>query len=213
MASSAKNRTTIALYSRADDLHSHRVRFLLAEKGITVDLIDLDEDEAARSDLPELNPYNETPTLVDRDMVLYGPSVISDYLDERYPHPPLMPVDPVSRARLRLVLYRVKRDWLQQADIIVNGTPKKATAARKHLRESLTAADDLFAVSDYLLHDEMTLLDCSVVPLLWRLGHLKVKITSKVKSLEAYADRMFERPSFQASLSEAERGMNPDAVK
>lgn len=212
MASSAKNRTTIALYSVADDLHSHQVRFVLAEKGITVDLIDLDEDDDARGDLAELNPYNEAPTLVDRDMVLYGSSVICDYLDERYPHPPLMPVDPVSRARLRLVLYRVKRDWHDLADTISHGTPKKATAARKQLRESLTAADELFSVSDFLLHEELTLLDCSVVPLLWRIDHLKVKLTSKVQHLQAYAERMFQRPSFQASLSEAEKAMNPDAV-
>lgn len=197
----------MALYTSSNSLDCHRVRFVLAEKGINVEIIDLDEDASARDDLAELNPYNEAPTLVDRDLVLYSAGVICEYLDERYPHPPLMPVDPVSRARLRLVRYRIMRDWHTQARIIETGTPKKVEAARKHLRESLTASNELFTLAPFMMNEELSLVDCTLAPLLWRLPVYGVSLNKQAKDIQAYAERMFDRESFQNSLTEAERDM------
>src|SRR5690554_438606 len=130
VTAAVKGRSTMALYSHDRSIQCHRVRFVLAEKGINVDIIDVTNDESAQADLAELNPYNETPTLVDRDLLLHDATVINDYLDERYPHPPLMPVDPVSRARLRLVHHRVLRDWYPLSIEIETGSARKADKAK-----------------------------------------------------------------------------------
>jgi stringent starvation protein A len=199
----------MALYSSENCLDCHRVRFVLAEKGINVEIIHVEQDRAATADLAELNPYGETPTLVDRDMVLYGTWVVAEYLDERYPHPPLMPVDPVSRSRLRLAMYRMNRDWIQAGQIIeTSGGEKKVAAARKQLRDSLIAADDLFGLTPFILNDELSLADCALVPLLWRLPAYDIELTARqAPHLNKYMDRMFRRDSFQRSLTEVERLM------
>lgn len=197
----------MALYSSETSLDCHRVRFVLAEKGINVEIVNISEDESAAADLAELNPYNEAPTLVDRDLVLYDASVINDYLDERYPHPPLMPVDPVSRAQLRLVHYRVLKDWYSLARVIDSTSGKKAEQAAKQLKEGIIAANELFRMSQYILSDELTLVDCTLGPLLWRLTHYGVKLGKPGASVEAYAHRIFSRFSFKASLTQAERDL------
>jgi RNA polymerase-associated protein len=197
----------MALYSSETSLDCHRVRFVLAEKGINVEIVNVSEDESAAADLAELNPYNEAPTLVDRDLVLYDAGVINDYLDERYPHPPLMPVDPVSRAQLRLVHYRILRDWYSLARIIDTSSGKKAEQAAKQLKEGIIAANELFRMSAYILSDELTLVDCTLGPLLWRLTHYGVKLGKPGASVEAYAHRIFSRFSFKASLTQAERDL------
>jgi RNA polymerase-associated protein len=202
----------MALYSSPTCLDSHRVRFVLAEKGIKVDIVDIAEDESAAADLAELNPYNESPTLVDRDLVLYDATVINDYLDERYPHPPLMPVDPVSRAQLRLVHYRVLRDWYSLAAQIEKATGKKAETLGKQMRESIIASNDLFKMSTFLLSDELTLVDCTLGPLLWRLPHYGIKLGKPGVTIENYAQRIFSRSSFKASLTQAERDLILDAA-
>lgn len=207
MAVSVRGRSTMALYSSETSLDCHRVRFVLAEKGINVEIVNVSEDESAAADLAELNPYNEAPTLVDRDLVLYDASVINDYLDERYPHPPLMPVDPVSRAQLRLVHYRVLKDWYSLARIIDSTSGKKAEQAAKQLKEGIIAANELFRMSQYILSDELTLVDCTLGPLLWRLTHYGVKLGKPGASVEAYAHRIFSRFSFKASLTQAERDL------
>ena len=202
----------MALYSSETSLDCHRVRFVLAEKGINVDIVNVSTDESAAADLAELNPYNETPTLVDRDLVLYDAGVINDYLDERYPHPPLMPVDPVSRAQLRLVHHRVQKDWYSLAAAIENASTKAAAdKAAKQLKEGIIAANELFKMSDYVLSDELSLVDCTLGPLLWRLPHYGVKLGKPGASVEAYADRIFSRASFKSSLTQAERDMLLDA--
>lgn len=197
----------MALYSSDTCIECHRVRFVLAEKGINVDIVNVNEDESAAEDLAELNPYNETPTLVDRDLVLYDATVINDYLDERYPHPPLMPVDPVSRAQLRLVHFRVLRDWFSLAHEIEAATGKKADKPKKQLRESIIAGNDLFKVDDFVLSAELTLVDCTLAPLMWRLPFYGIKLGKPGASVEAYAQRLFSRNSFKASLTRAERDM------
>lgn len=198
------------LYTLSDCMHCHRVRFVLAEKGINVRIIETDNNSKANDDLAELTPYGDTPTLVDRDIVLYGTWVICEYLDERYPHPPLMPVDPISRARLRLAHYRIQRDWFSLAnDIVVANNTKNperpVPRLIRELRESITAADDLFSVSKFMLNDELSLVDCSLVPFFWRLPSLGVNISRNATNVKAYTERLFERPSFRASLTNAEK--------
>jgi RNA polymerase-associated protein len=197
----------MALYSCSSCLDCHRVRFVLAEKGINVDIVNVSVDESAAADLAELNPYNLAPTLVDRDLVLYDAGVINDYLDERYPHPPLMPVDPVSRAQLRLLHYRVLRDWYSLARELETLTGKRGERPRKQLKESIIAANDLFKLSKFVLSDELNLVDCSLGPLMWRLSHYGVKLGKPGTSVEAYAQRIFSRASFKTSLTQAERDL------
>ncbi|NND44489.1 MAG: stringent starvation protein A [Xanthomonadales bacterium] len=205
MSVQARGRSTMALYSSSESIECHRVRFVLAEKGINVEIVDIDADPSAAEDLAELNPYNETPTLVDRDLLLYDAGVINDYLDERYPHPPLMPVDPVSRARLRLVHYRILRDWYPLAREIVSATPKKAEKPRKQLKESILAANELFKMGDFLLGDELSLVDCTLGPLFWRLPIYGIDLGKPGTAIQAYIQRLISRNSFKASLTMAER--------
>ena len=202
----------MALYSSSTHMDCHRVRFVLAEKGINVDIVNVSNDESAAADMAELNPYNETPTLVDRDLVLYDASVINDYLDERYPHPPLMPVDPVSRAQLRLVHYRVVRDWHSKALELESATGKAADQLRKQLKEGIIAANELFKMQDFVLSDELTLVDCTLGPLLWRLTAYGVKLGKPGAAVENYAQRIFSRASFKTSLTQAERDMLLDSA-
>jgi RNA polymerase-associated protein len=197
----------MALYSSDTGVDSHRVRFVLAEKGINVDIVNVSEDESAAEDLAELNPYNEAPTLVDRDLVLYDAGVINDYLDERYPHPPLMPVDPVSRAQLRLVHHRVLRDWFALAQKIEAASGKRGDKSRKQLKEALIGSNDLFKMSDFMLSPELTLVDCTLGPLMWRLPCYGIKLGKPGAAIEAYAQRIFSRSSFKASLTQAERDL------
>ncbi|GAB4170027.1 MAG: glutathione S-transferase N-terminal domain-containing protein [Wenzhouxiangellaceae bacterium] len=204
----------MAMYSSENCLDSHRVRIVLAEKGLNVEIINLEMDRSAIGELAELTPYGEPPVLVDRDLVVYGTWVVTEYLDERYPHPPLMPIDPVSRARLRLAMYRIHRDWIANARIIETSSgPKKVEAARRQLRESLIESDPLFGVSPFLLNDELSLVDCALLPLLWRLPSLGVKLERRhAPNLHRYMDRMFARDAFQRSLTEAERACREEHV-
>jgi RNA polymerase-associated protein len=207
VTAAVKGRSTMALYSNDRSIECHRVRFVLAEKGINVEIIDVTHDESAQADLAELNPYNETPTLVDRDLLLHDATVINDYLDERYPHPPLMPVDPVSRARLRLVHYRVLRDWYPQVTEIENGTPRKSEKAKARLKESIVAANDLFKEGNFLMGDELSLVDCTLAPLFWRLPVYGINLGKSGTAVQGYIQRLISRKSFKASLTRAEREM------
>jgi RNA polymerase-associated protein len=197
----------MALYSSDSSIECHRVRFVLAEKGINVEIIDVTSDESAAADLAELNPYNETPTLVDRDLLLHDAGVINDYLDERYPHPPLMPVDPVSRARLRLVHHRVLRDWYPLVDAIEGAVGRKADKPKQQLKEGIVAANDLFKHSDFLFGEELSLVDCTLGPLFWRLPAYGIDLGKAGASVQAYIQRLISRPSFKLSLTRAEREM------
>jgi RNA polymerase-associated protein len=178
---------------------------VLAEKSITVEIVDMDPMDLA-GDIMDLNPYGTLPTLVDRDLVLFESRIIMEYLDERFPHPPLLPVDPVSRATSRLFMHRVDQDWYSLMDQIFKGG-KPATKARKELREALTASAPIFAAKPFFMSTEFTLVDCSIAPLLWRLPILGVELPAQAKAVEEYAKRMFERPSFQEGMTEFERDM------
>jgi len=205
MAVVANKRSVMTLYSDPMSPYSHRVRMVLAEKNITVEVMDVDPLEIP-DDLMDLNPYGTLPTLVDRDLRLYESRIIMEYLDERFPHPPLLPVDPVSRATSRLYLYRVDKDWYSLADTILTGK-KEATKARKELRESLIATAPVFESKPFFMSDELSLVDCSIAPLLWRLPVLGIELPNQAKAVRVYAERLFQRESFQTSLSEKEREM------
>ena len=206
MALIASRRSVMTLFSSPTDPFSHRARIVLAEKGITYEIADVEPDNLPE-DLVDLNPYQSVPTLVDRELVLYDANVIMEYLDERFPHPPLMPVDPVSRAKSRLALHRIDRDWYGQLPEIESGDEKRASKARKILRDSLISSADVFGFKPFFLSDELTLVDCAVIPLLWRLPAYGIELPAQAKPVLAYADRMFKRESFRTSLSEAERDM------
>ncbi|BBB25488.1 stringent starvation protein SspA [Amphritea japonica] len=201
-------RSSMTFYSDGNDHYSHRVRIVLAEKGVAVEINDCDPNNLPE-DLASLNPYNSLPTLLDRELVLYEPNVMMEYLDERFPHPPLLPVYPVARAESRLYMYRIQRDWCDLADVILTSEDAdEAEEARKALRDSLVAVSPIFGEKDFFMSEEFTLVDCCIAPLLWRLEILGVELPeAQSKELIKYMDRLFERESFQLSLSEEEREM------
>ncbi len=206
MAVIANRRTIMTLFSGGTDIDSHRVRIVLAEKGINVDITEVTSDNLPE-DLIDLNPYSSVPTLVDRELVLFESAVIVEYLDERFPHPPLMAVDPVSRAQSRLMFYRIRNDWDEAVERLSAENDKSAAKKRNELRDSLTAIAPLFNRQPFFLSEEYSLVDCAIAPLLWRLPFIGVSLPPQAKPLLDYADKLFARESFQRSLTEAERDM------
>ena len=198
----------LACYSDPADHYSHRVRIVLAEKGVSAEIISV---EAGRQPpkLIEVNPYASLPTLVDRDLALWESTVVMEYLDERYPHPPLLPVYPVARANSRLLIHRIQRDWCALVDLILDSKTKEPARvqARKELRESLTGVSALFSDKPFFLSTELSLVDCCLLPILWRLPILGIELPRPAKPLLDYMERQFARETFQASLSEVERDM------
>ena len=198
----------LACSSDPADHYSHRVRIVLAEKGVSAEIISV---EAGRQPpkLIEVNPYGSLPTLVDRDLALWESTVVMEYLDERYPHPPLLPVYPVARANSRLLIHRIQRDWCVLVDLILDSKTKEPARvqARKELRESLTGVSALFADKPFFLSDEQSLVDCCLLPILWRLPVLGIELPRPAKPLLDYMERQFAREAFQASLSGVERDM------
>lgn len=207
MAVVANRKSVMTIFTGANDLYSHRVRIVLAEKGINFEAVDVDPANPPE-DLMELNPYGMVPTMVDRELVLYDAQVIMEYLDERFPHPPLMPVDPVSRAQSRMTLRRIHQDWDSLA-IKLQTTSDKAKVA-KELCDSLTVVAPIFEQKAYFMSDEFSLLDCAVAPLLWRLPEYGIVLPPAAKALSQYADRLFEKESFQSSLTGKEREIRED---
>lgn len=202
-------RSSMTFFSDPRDHYSHRVRMVLAEKGVTVDIVEVDPNNKPE-DLAEVNPYNNVPTLLDRDLVLYESTVIMEYLDERFPHPPLLPVYPVARAQSRLLIHRIEKDWSNRVDVLMTGKGRETvlTRARKELRESLSAVAPIFGEKPFFMSDEFTLVDCCVLPILWRLKVLDIKLPEKsTKAMQKYMTGMFERPTFRESLTEAELEM------
>ena len=203
-------RSSMTFYSDGTSHYSHRVRIVLAEKGVAVETIDVDSDNKPE-DLAALNPYNTLPTLVDRELVLYEAEIMMEYLDERFPHPPLFPVYPVARAQSRLWIFRIQKDWCSLVDSIMvgSGTSSQVEKTRKNLRESLISIAPIFGEKPFFMSDEFTIVDCCVTPILWRLPVMGIELpkTKTTKPLLDYRDRLFERESVMASLSEQEKEM------
>lgn len=205
-------RSSMTFFSDGNDHYSHRVRIVLAEKGVTVDIINVDGNERPE-ELADLNPYNSLPTLLDRDLVLYESKIMMEYLDERFPHPPLLPVYPVARGQCRLWIYRIERDWCTLVDQIEHnrGGEKAIEAARKELRDGLMGVAPIFGDKPFFMSEEFTLVDCCLGPILWRLPKLGIQLpqTKQTKPLFDYMDRIFQMKSFVESLSELEIEMRP----
>ena len=199
----ANRRSVMSLYSDPTDAASHAVRFVLAEKAINVEIHHVTTDNKPE-DLNDLNPYSAILTLVDRELVLYEPQIIMEYLDERFPHPPLMPVDPVSRANNRLYRYRLQRDFYALVDDLEHGNKVASNAAKKCLRDHLSTLAPIFAQKSYFMSDDYSLVDCYLAPILWRLPAYGVRLPANAKALQNFADRIFEREAFTQSLTEAE---------
>jgi RNA polymerase-associated protein len=206
MAAIANRRSVMTLFSGPTDPFSHRTRLVLAEKGITFDVLDVEPGNPPE-DLMDLNPSGAVPTLVDRSLVLDDSRVIMEYLDERFPHPPLMPVDPVARAEFRLTICHLDRDWYGLVPDLESGDDARAAEARKILRESVALSAKLFSENPFFRSDEFSLVDCSIVPILWRLPHFGIELPPQAKPVLDYAQRIFDRESFRMSLSEREREM------
>jgi RNA polymerase-associated protein len=205
MAITTNKRSVMTLYSGALDVYSHRVRIVLAEKGVSYDVMNIENNRAKSEDLFELNPYGTIPTLVDRELALYESTIIMEYLDERFPHPPLMPVYPVARAKARLVIHRFDREWGPLIRSIESGKANEMIEAVKELTSYLIQLLPLFTSSAYFLGDEFTLVDCCIAPILWRLPSWGVMLSpDDAKAVNKYTEKVFRRDSFQASLSEAE---------
>jgi len=200
-------RSVMTLFSTPTDPWSHRARLVLAEKGIAIELVNCDPQKLPE-DLLDLNPYHSVPTLVDRDLVLYDSRVIMDYLDERFPHPPLMPIDPVTRAQFRVALYRVERDWYGLAqDIELDRESKSAAHSRKILCEAICASAEVFKAKPFFLSDEFSLVDASIAPILWRLPHYGIELPHQAQPIVKYMNSIFARATFRSCLSVAEREM------
>ena len=202
-AAAVSKRSAMTLFSDSTSHYSHRVRIVLAEKGVSVDLVE-GVDGVPVPELGDLNPYNTMPTLIDRDLILYESKVMMEYLDERFPHPRLLPVYPVARAESRLFMYRVERDWCSLVDTILHSSDAGAVAvARRDLGDSMAALSPIFAEKPYFMSEEFTLVDCCIAPILWRLPALGVDLraTKQTKPLFNYMDSLFGREAFQESLS------------
>ena len=202
-------RSSMTLFSDPTCQYSHRVRIVLAEKGVTVDIEDI-EANAVTEEILEANPYGTLPTLVDRDLALYESKVVMEYLDERFPHPPLMPVDPVSRSKSRLALFHIEKDWCAPVEKILHGTVVQQEKARKVLTDSMVSSLEIFEAKPYFLSDDFSLVDCTLAPLMWRLPLLGIEIPKQSKAIHEYCERVFSRESFISSLTEEELEMRPE---
>lgn len=209
-------KSVMILYSSPICVMSHCARFVLQEKGIAADVEFYDPEKPPKellADNPRClasteNPRGISPTLVERDLVLYDSRIIMEYLDERFPHPPLHQMDPVSRANARMLIKRIDQDWYQLLDDVLYTGEKKSAKARKTLRESLLNATPIFATRPYFMSDEFSLIDCVMAPLLWRMPSIGVDLKEAPDDvINKYAQRMFNRPAFRRSLSEAEKDM------
>ena len=198
---------TMTLYSDPNCAQSHRVRIVLGEKDLTFKVQDIQNNEQ-NEDLISLNPNHSTPTFVDRNLVLYESRVIMEYLDERFPHPPLMPVDPVVRAKTRMVLHYIERDLYGLLNDIGSSGEKKSSQAKAQFKNNLMSAMDFFQSKKYFLGEDFSLIDCSMAPLLWRLPFYNITLPKNAKPLISYSEKIFDRKSFQENLSDFEQEIN-----
>ena len=205
----ATKRSSMTLFSDPRDHYSHRVRMVLCEKGVSVDIVDVDPDDRP-DELSQINPYNTLPTLLDRDLVLYQSNVIMEYLDERFPHPPLLPVYPVARAQSKLLMHRIEKDWSSAVDLLMSGSGKDGLVdkTRNELRESIAGIAPIFDDRKFFMNEEFSLVDCCVAPILWRLPAIDISLPEKqTKSMQRYMYDMVSREPFIDSLTESELEM------
>ena len=196
----------MTLYSGTTDPFSQRCRIVLHEKGMDFQIIDVDLDHKPE-DLAVMNPYNQVPVLVERDLVLHESNIINEYIDERFPHPQLMPADPLMRARARLFLHRFEKELFSHIDTLEGNNQKQLDKARGLVRDSLLQIAPVFTKHKYMLGDDFSMLDVAITPLLWRLDYYGIQLPKPAAPLMKYAERLFSRPAFIEALTSAERGM------
>jgi stringent starvation protein A len=206
MSTSSSKKPMMTLYSGTTCPFSHRCRIVLFEKGMDFQVIDVDVANKPE-DLAVMNPYNEVPVLVERDLILYQANIINEYIDERFPHPQLMPADPVMRGRARLFLYRFEQELFSHINDIEEGNAKATEKARAQIRDSLTQIAPVFVKQKYMLGDEYSMLDVAIAPLLWRLEHYGIQLPKQAAPLLKYAERIFSRQGFIDALTPAEKAM------
>ncbi|HIM07234.1 MAG TPA: stringent starvation protein A [Gammaproteobacteria bacterium] len=206
MINAINRKSIMTLFSDPICHYSHRARFVLCEKNASAEVEYVDGKEFPE-DLQELNPYGTVPILVDRDLALFDSRIIMEYLDERFPHPPLYPIDPVSRARSRLLIHRIDKDWYTLLDDVINAGEKKAAKAKKMLRENLIAAIPLFAAKKHFLSDDFTLVDAVLAPLLWRLPFYGIELPKEAQVITDYIELVTSRETFKESMSKEEQDM------
>jgi RNA polymerase-associated protein len=196
----------MTLYSGTTDPFSQRCRNVLYEKGMDFQIIDVDMYNKPE-DLAVMNPYNQVPVLVERDLILYESNIINEYIDDRFPHPQLMPADPVMRARARLFLFRFEKELFAHIDAIEKGNQKTADKARGVIRDNLAQIAPVFTKQKHMLGEEFSMLDVAIAPLLWRLDHYDIQMPKQTAPLMKYAERLFSRPAFIESLTPSEKVM------
>ena len=196
----------MTLYSGTTCPFSQRCRIVLYEKGMDFQIVDVDLFNKPE-DLAVMNPYNQVPVLVERDLILYESNIINEYIDDRFPHPQLMPADPVMRARARLFLYRFENEMFGHVHAIEKGTQKQADKGRQVIRDALTQISPVFAKQKFMLGDEFTMLDVAIAPLLWRLGQYDIQLPKQAAPLMKYAERLFSRPAYIDALTASEKVM------
>jgi len=205
---SLSNRTSMALFSDPLDHYSHRVRIVMAEKGVTSEIIDSNLDSLS-DELLEVSPYAELPVLVDRDVCLYDSVVLMEYLDERFPHPPLLPVYPVSRAEIRLFIQRIQKDWCEMFDNLVSAklSDSELKKTRQEFKSQIIALSPILKEKPFFMSEDFSLVDCCIAPILWRLPLIGIELQkdTKTKPIYAYMQKIFTKPCFINSLSELER--------
>ena len=194
------------LYAGSNCIYGHACRIVLKEKDVDCDVLNPAADP--EFDLTELNPYGESPTLIDRELVLYGDNVITEFLDERLPHPPLLPLDPIGRGRARLLIARLQRDWLSEVKRLLDEGKPQDKKLKKSLWDGLLAMSPIFLTQRYAMGNEFSLVDCYLAPLLWRLSVMDVTLPRQGQAVMDYSARLFERSTFQASLNSLEREMH-----
>jgi len=194
------------LYSGTTCPFSHRCRIVLYEKGMDFQINDVDL-HGKKNELSVMNPYNRTPVLVERDLILYESNIINEYIDDRFPHPQLMPADPITKSRARLFLFRFENEIFSNIDFLEKGTDKQNSNAKISVRDSLLQIAPVFSKQNYILGDEFTILDVTLAPLLWRLDHYGIKLPKSAAPLLKYAERIFSRTSFIDSLTPSEKMM------
>lgn len=194
------------LYSGTSCPYSHRCRIVLFEKGMDFEVIDVDLMNKSE-DVAAMNPYGKVPVLVERDLILYEANIINEYIDERFPHPQLMPPDPVMRGRARLFLHRFEQEIYSHVDAIEHGVAKSADKARATIRDNLTQLAQILGHQKFLLGNDYSMLDVAIAPLLWRLDHYGIQMGKEAAPLMKYADNLFARQGFIDALTASERAM------
>jgi len=209
MSIDVAKKSAMSLHTDVNSISSHSLRILLRDKDVECDMRYVNTDER-REALLELNPYGETPVLIDREMVLYEFYPVVEYLDERFPHPPLLPADPIGRGKARLVIARMNRDWMIDVDKAIAADEPLSDELKQNIIDGLTALSPLFNHQLYFTGDDYTLVDVMIAPLLWRLKSLGIQLPEKAKPILDYADRLFAREQFETSLSQQEMELNEE---